>query len=131
MTCGICAPELFPAAQTGVCFGYVVASDPSKLVREAHALYFMGAKHVFADNPTGNVRHRVGLNRLRKVMREGDALILYSAKALGRKPARAAANMADIEADGITVGAINASAVDAMIWELNVASRRAQPKCTS
>ncbi len=61
----------------------------------------------------------------RSVTAKGDTLILYSAKALGRKPARAGVNMADIETDGVTVGTINVSAVSEMIWELNFASRRA------
>ncbi len=49
---------------------------------------------------------------------------LVESKALGRKPDRAGANMANIEADGVTIGTINASAVSEMICELNLASSR-------
>ena len=71
----------------------------------------MGAKHVFADAPTGNVRHRKGLNRVRKVMREGDTLIFYNSKALGRDPRRSAINTANIEASGVTVRFMDPDAV--------------------
>ena len=84
-------------------FGYTVAADPSQIATNAARVHFMGAQHVFSDLPHANVRHRPGLRKLRRALRQGDSLILSHRSDLGSKPVRSQANINLIEADGVEV----------------------------
>ena len=106
MTCGACCPESFRPPSNGRVFGYTVARTPSQVAYETRNLLFLGAQHVFADHPMGRVIDREGYTRLRKVMREGDRLIASSLSCFGTKRDRAEANIADIEAGGVTVAVV-------------------------
>ncbi|MEX0282119.1 MAG: hypothetical protein AB3N13_13130 [Arenibacterium sp.] len=106
MTCGACNPEQFRTGG-GVVYGYLVAANVDQAAHEARKLYFMGAEHVFADEPKGNVGKRRGFSRLRdKLLRSGDKLILSCESALGTKPHLAAHHFASLEAQGITVAVL-------------------------
>jgi len=106
MTCGACHPEAFRPDSGGRVFGYVVARDPTAIASATTRLAYLGAQHVFADLPHGNVRYRKGLQRLRKVMRPKDRLVLYHIDALGQRQNRASAILSEIEADGIETAII-------------------------
>lgn len=68
MTCGACAPDAF-CKGAGKVFGYLVAPNIHTATSDARRLYYMGAAAVFADEPKGNVSHRHGFARMRKIMR--------------------------------------------------------------
>lgn len=112
MTCGACHPEAFRPEGGGRVFGYLVGRDPSDIADAARKLMYLGAEHVYADIPHGNVRYRKGLLRICKVMRPGDRLILASDKTLGRDNRTSEARKAEIEALGVEVFFIRAGFFD-------------------
>ncbi len=102
MTCGVCHPEAFREGQ-GRVFGYAVADRPSRVAAGIRRLHYLGAEHVFTDEPKGRVKDRPGLKILRKVLCRGDRVILADEKSLGTKPAYVEANIETFEARGINV----------------------------
>ncbi|MDA8746641.1 hypothetical protein N9M66_00335 [Litoreibacter sp.] len=90
-------------------FGYTVGTDPSDIAHNTKRLLFLGAQHIYADFPRGHVGRRKGLNRVRKVMRPNDKLVLSSLACLGTKPDRINCHIDDIEAAGIEVAVLNES----------------------
>ena len=106
MACGACHPEAFRSKRRGRVFGYTAAHDPSSIAHDTTKLVYLGAEHVYADQPQGNVRYREGLARLRKVMRPGDKMVLARLDALGQRRDRALEILSEIEADGIETAII-------------------------
>ena len=85
MTCGCCDPSQFKSESGGRVFGYTAAPTRSGAMYETRRLFFMGARVVFYDDPQGQVRHRPEFNRLIKIARPGDRIILSTLTALGTK----------------------------------------------
>lgn len=106
MACGACHPEAFRSKDGGRVFGYLVGRDPTSIADDTRKLMYLGAQYVYADLPNGNVRYRVGLRRLRKVMRPGDKMVLARLNALGQRRDRAEAILSEIEADGIETAVV-------------------------
>lgn len=101
MTCGVCHPEAFREGDNRV-FGYA-ATDRADISADARKLHYVGAEHIFTDEPKGNVRYRPNLKLLRKLMRPGDKLVVENEQSLGTKPEYVTANVAALEAEGIIV----------------------------
>ena len=103
MTCGVCNPEAFRTNEGARTLGYVVSANSGRLAGDTQRVHFFGAELVLADQPKGQLRVRPGYRLLRQCLREGDSLVLARLSSLGTKPDRARANLAAIEAEGITV----------------------------
>ena len=114
VTCGICNPEGFrdawasshwiDAKSTRV-WGYAVSADPMALAAQTRHLIYHGAEHVFADVPSGQVRHRPGFKMMSQpiYLREGDTLLLAYKHALGSKSKQARRIEEELEARGVAV----------------------------
>ncbi|WP_299970180.1 hypothetical protein [uncultured Roseobacter sp.] len=107
MTCGACTPEAFREGG-GVVYGYLVARTVDQAASEARKLYFMGAQHVFADEPTGHIQHRSSYSKLsNRFLRPGDKLILATETALGTKRHQAERHIEALMARGVEVFTLN------------------------
>lgn len=112
MSCGACAPEAFREGD-GVVYGYLVAHSVDRAASQARKLHFMGAEHVFADEPKGHVGQRPSFYKLvKKLLRSGDKLILATEGALGTKPYRAERHIEALEARGIQVAILRSDYFD-------------------
>jgi len=105
MTCGACDPSAMTKAIGGRVFGYAARppDDPMAFVQATKDLHYMGAIHVYADYAQGRVFYRRNLNRVLKVMREGDILLLSKLTDIGKRAECSDRNAALIEARGYTV----------------------------
>ena len=114
MTCGICNPEGFrdawasshwiDAKSTRV-WGYAVSADPMALAAQTRHLIYHGAEHVFADVPSGQVRHRPGFKMMSLpiYLREDETLLLAHRHDLDTKIKQACRIEDELEARGVAV----------------------------
>jgi hypothetical protein len=80
MTCGVCHAEAFPAAwglfARGRVFGYTRARNAQDVADATRLLSYFGAAWTYADIG----RERKSLGRLRKIVRDGDLIIVLDGK---------------------------------------------------
>ncbi len=92
--------KIDPFPETGCTYAF---TDRAGISADARKLHYVGAEHIFTDEPRGNVRYRPNLKLLRKLMRPGDKLVVVNEQSLGTKPGYITANVAALEAEGVVV----------------------------
>ena len=104
MTCGVCNPEMFRSENGGRLMGYCADDTQIAVSLRLPDLYFMGTQFVVWDvSPSGHVLKRPGLTCIRKVLRQGDTLVVSRIADLGTKPAYQEAAIRALKGDGIIV----------------------------
>lgn len=93
----------FRTEEKGHVYGYIAADTPSQAVLAAQRLFFLGCQHIFTDSRSGRLSCRKGWQRLCKVIREGDRVLLPSLRTLGDRPSRQRPYQQQIEATGASV----------------------------
>lgn len=91
-------------------FGYVrVSTEDQSLNLQMDALQSAGVQEnrIYSDKASGRSMARPGLDRVRKIMRKGDCLVVWKLDRLGRSALGLAQTVKELEAQGIHFKALD------------------------
>ncbi|GAB5447164.1 MAG: hypothetical protein Gyms2KO_20370 [Gymnodinialimonas sp.] len=110
MSCGVCNPKAFRTGTGGRVYGYqTINSETAGLCGGAAPdLHFLGAEYVLTDWRRGPVAGRPGYRLLCNglILRQGDRLIVDSAKSFGGRNVWRKINMERIRAMGVDLNVL-------------------------